>query len=562
MRKFNHIFMGQARRQVAFRAVTSPLLMGVVWALGSGLCTVDLAGAAERSHLETPSWVAPPARFADADRRSKLARAYPEIDAKVRAFLARENVPGAAWGIIVDGELVHFGVNGVRDVATGALVQRDTVFRIASMTKSFTAMAILQLRDAGKLSLDDPVEKYVPQLRALRYPSTDSPRITIRQLLSHAEGFPEDNPWGDQQLSISEARFDELMRSGIAFSNAPGLAYEYSNYGFAILGRVVTRASGIDYRDYIQQRILTPLGMRSTTLEPRVVPTAQLALGYRYEDNLWKLEPQLADGAFGAMGGMLTSLEDLARYVGVFLDAWPARDGAERPPLSRAALREMQQLWRARPAVVTRDAGGVIQLNTGGYGYGLRISQTCDFGHVVAHSGGLPGFGSQMRWLPEYGVGLIAFGNRTYTGWGGVFDEVLALLAKSGGLAPREVQPSPALRAARAGVNSLIDTWDDGLIERLAAMNLFLDRTKERRRLEFARLRETAGACQERAGYLYSENALRGDWLLDCERGLIQASVTLAPTVPPGIQHLELRLLPKGADPFVTTGLPPRACPR
>ena len=78
------------------------------------------------------------------------------------------------------------------------------MFRIASMTKSFTAMAILKLRDEGKLSLDDPAERYVPELKALKYPTTDSPRITIRHLLSHAEGFPEDNPWGDQQLAATE----------------------------------------------------------------------------------------------------------------------------------------------------------------------------------------------------------------------------------------------------------------------------------------------------------------------------------------------------------------------
>jgi CubicO group peptidase (beta-lactamase class C family) len=510
----------------------------------------------------SPSWVAPPPAFMNPDRREQLAVAFPEIDERIRAFLAREKVPGAAWGIVIDGKLVHIGVEGLRDVSTQAPVRPNTVFRIASMTKSFTAMAISQLRDAGKLSLDDPVEKHLPELRALRYPTADAPRITLRHLLTMSAGFPEDNPWGDQQLAISESRFDELLRDGIAFSNSPGIAYEYSNYGYAILGRIVTRVSGIGYRDYIRKNILGPLAMRSTTLEPFEVPSDQLALGYRREDDVWKLEPQLADGAFGPMGGMLTSLEDLSRYVSVFLDAWPARDSSMAPPLSRASLREMQQIWRVRPTVVSRDASGAVQLNSGGYGYGLRVSQTCDFGHVVAHSGGLPGFGSQMRWLPEYGVGLIAFGNRTYTGWGGVFDEALLALRRSGGLTPRQVQPAPALVEARRGVNSLMMKWDDTLIDRLAAMNLFLDRSKERRRAEFSKVRESVGACRERPGFLYSENALRGDWVLECERGLVQVSVTLAPTAHPGIQHLELRTLPPNADVAVTSGLPPQACPR
>src|SRR6478672_3966400 len=119
------------------------------------------------------------------------------------------------------------------------------------------------------------------------------------------------------------------------------------------------------------------------------------------------------------MGGMLTTLSDLGKYVGAFLAAWPPRDGAETGPIRRSSLREMQQVWRPAPATVVRASNGSVALDTGGYAYGLRVSQTCQFPTVVAHSGGLPGFGTQMRWLPEYGVGVLAFGNLTYTGWGG-----------------------------------------------------------------------------------------------------------------------------------------------
>ncbi|MFM7797778.1 MAG: serine hydrolase domain-containing protein, partial [Planctomycetota bacterium] len=147
---------------------------------------------------------APPVAFEDPGRRAKLAAAYPEVDRVMRDFVARENVPGAAWGIVVDGELAHVGTVGLRDVEAAQPVQGDSVFRIASMTKSFTAMAVLKLRDQGKLSLDDPVERYVPELRGLRPLSSDAPRITLRHLLTMSAGFPEDNPWGDQQLGITE----------------------------------------------------------------------------------------------------------------------------------------------------------------------------------------------------------------------------------------------------------------------------------------------------------------------------------------------------------------------
>jgi CubicO group peptidase (beta-lactamase class C family) len=481
--------------------------------------------------------------FSDPAREAKLRAALPAVDSIMREFTAREHVPGAAWAIVMDDRVVHVGVTGLRDVATGAPVDSSSVFRIASMTKSFTAMAIMRLRDEGKLSLDDPAEKYVPELRRLAYPTSDSPRITIRHLLSHATGFPEDNPWGDQQLARTDAELSAMMRRGIPFSNPPGVAYEYSNYGFAILGRIVTRASGRPYNEYVSTHILKPLGMRSTTLSPASVPAARLAHGYRWEDERWKEEPQLPDGSFGPMGGMLTSLSDLGRYVSAFLGAWPPRDGPETGPVRRASLREMQQVWRPDAPSVAPDSTGV-RLNAGGYGFGLRVSADCQFGHIVGHSGGLPGFGSRMQWLPEYGIGIIAFGNRTYTPWSTPVAAALATLKQRAGLKPREAVPAKALVDARERVTRLVLDWDDGLARSIAADNLFLDRSLERRRVEVVALREKVGTCQPAGGFGYVENALRGRWILPCDRGDLLVSVTLAPTMPPGVQFLEVTPAP------------------
>jgi CubicO group peptidase (beta-lactamase class C family) len=411
------------------------------------------------------------------------------------------------------------------------------VFRIASMTKSFTALCILKLRDEGKLSLDEPVERYIPELASLKYPTTDSPKLTIRHLLSHSEGFPEDNPWGDQQLAVSEDQFTAMLKGGIPFSNAPGVAYEYSNYGFAILGRVVSRVSGQPYASYVNANILQPLGMTSTTLEPASVPRDRLALGYRWEDNTWKEEPQLPDGAFGAMGGMLTSSRDLGHYVGFMMSAWPPRDGADNGPVKRSSLREMQQTARPRPATVT---GG--QLAALSYGYGLRIKQTCDYRQIVAHSGGLPGFGSQMRWLTDEGIGFIAMGSLTYTGWDPVFDAATAAFARTGALTRRQPEPSAALLAAKDDVTRLVNQWDDALADRIAAVNLFLDESKDRRRRQIAALRESVGACK--AGAFDVENALRGQWNMTCEKGNLRVSITLAPTMPPKVQYLSVQPAP------------------
>jgi CubicO group peptidase (beta-lactamase class C family) len=493
--------------------------------------------------------------FSDPAREAKLRAAFPAVDSIMRQFTRREHVPGAAWAIVLDGQVVHSGVTGLRDVATKAPVDTGSVFRIASMTKSFTAMAIMRLRDEGRLSLDDPAEQYVPELKGLAYPTSDSPRITIRHLLSHATGFPEDNPWGDQQLSRTDAEFSAMLKKGIPLSNPPGVAYEYSNYGFAILGRIVTKASGTPYNDYVSTHILKPLGMRSTTLSPGAVPASRLAHGYRWEDERWKEEPQLADGSFGPMGGMLTSLSDLGRYVSAFLGAWPARDGPETGPVRRSSLREMQQVWRPDVPSVVRDSTG-LELTAGGYGFGLRVSSSCRFAHIVSHSGGLPGFGSRMQWLPEYGVGLIAFGNRTYTRWATPFLTALAELDRTGALRPREAAPAKALANAREQVTKLILDWDDALARSLAAENLFLDRSIDRRWADIAALRAKSGRCKAASGFAYVENALRGQWILACEREDLLVSVTLAPTMPPSVQFLEVTPAPPAEE----VGRPP-LCP-
>ncbi len=417
------------------------------------------------------------------------------------------------------------------------------------MTKSFTAIAILKLRDEGKLALDDPAEKYVPEMKALVYPTSDSPKITIRHLLSHATGFPEDNPWGDQQLADTDEQLSAMIRAGIPFSNAPAVAYEYSNFGFAILGRAVANLAdpagprAAAYTKYVTDNVLKPLGMRSTTLEPSTVPADRLAHGYRWEDSQWKSEPLLANGAFGSMGGMLTTLSDLGKYVGAFLASWPPRDGPETGPIRRSSLREMQQVWRPAPATVTRTADGLL-LNAGGYAYGLRVSQTCQFPLVVAHSGGLPGFGSQMRWLPDYGVGIIAFGNLTYTGWQGTIDKAFDALLATGGLRPRAIEPSPALTAARDAAASLAVKWDDAIADRIAAQNLFLDRDKPHRRADLDDLHRRVGACTAGSGFDRVDNALRGDWTMSCERGKVRVAITLAPTAPPKVQFLSVTVVP------------------
>lgn len=489
-----------------------------------------------------------PPRFADPGRGAKLAQAFPEVDALMAAAARDGEVPCLAWGVVVDGALVHSGAAGVRDVATKAPCEPDTVFRIASMTKSFTAAAVLKLRDEGKLRLDDPVARFVPELRGSG-PTRDSPELTIRDLLTHAEGFPEDNPWGDRQLAASQDALTGWLRAGIPRSNAPGIAFEYSNLGYALLGRVVTRASGMRYRDYVDTRLLAPLGMRSTRWEAGAVPAARLTKGYRPEGGGWAEERPLGDGAFSPMGGLYSSVPDLARWIAFQLEAWPPRDDPDGGPLRRASVREMQQLQRFGGLDVDRESPAApTEATTFGYGYGLGVLHRCDLGEVVGHAGGFPGWGSRMRWLPDRGVGIVALANRTYA-----FHQLdprvwkaLQALARTGGLAARVPVPSPALVAAREAVERLVSRWDDVLADRMAADNLFLDEPREARRAALEKLRAAHGACRP-DGDLRAENALRGSWRMACERGWLEVAITLAPTAPPRVQAWTVRgALPPG----------------
>ena len=491
----------------------------------------------------------PPPQFADPQRKQKLAAAFPEIEKVFKSWMERLQPPGAVLGVIIDGELVWVKAAGVRETTNNAPVTPETVFRIASMTKSFTAMSILKLRDEGKLSLEDPVSRYIPEIASLPYPTSDSQVLNIRHLLTHSEGFPEDNPWGDRQLAQSDKTIREWMRAGIPFSSSPGTIFEYSNYGFAMLGQIVAKASGRPYEDYVRDNILKPLGMNASTFEMSVVPREHIALGYRREDNAWKPEPILAHGSFGAMGGLWTNAHDLARYVAFLMSAFPPRDEPERGPIKRSSAREMQQIWRASPSSAFRPTvDAPLQMASGGYGYGIGVSYDCRYNQYAGHGGGLPGYGSLMRWLPEHGVGLIGMANQTYQGFNNLFNDTLAALNRTGALQPRVVQPSKALLTAQADISQLIIKWDDELANRIAADNLFLDVAADVRKTRWKELAQQHGTCRP-ATSINPENALRGEWRMMCDRGWLNVFITLAPTMPPKVQAIGITpVLPPDAE--------------
>jgi CubicO group peptidase (beta-lactamase class C family) len=484
----------------------------------------------------------PPPRFTDPDRVKKLESALPEIDRIFEAYAATEKIPGMVWGVVIDGRVAHIASTGVRDRATGDKVTPATAFRIASMTKSFTALAILQLRDEGKLSLDDPVSKWIPEFAHMELPTRDTPPLRVRQILSHSAGFPEDNPWGDQQLSATDAQLDAWLRAGIPFSTPPGTRYEYSNYAFGILGRIVTRASGVDYERYMRDRILAPMGLTSTTFEFAQVPAASRAIGYRLKpDGTYAEEPPLPHGVFGAMGGLLTTANDLGRYVAFHLAAWPARDDPEAGPVNRASVREMAHMWTPSN-LNARAANNALQASESGYGFGLRVASDCRFETIVSHGGGLPGFGSYMQWLPEYGVGMYAMATLTYSGPSAPISAAWDVMLKTGGLRKRELPPTPRQTEMREHIFNMWKRWDDAELKPVTSVNFALDKPPSQRQAEILALKNQVGECAT-AGPVRPENWLRGQFNLQCEKGIVGAFFTMAPTQPPSMQHLEFRKL-------------------
>ena len=371
-------------------------------------------------------------------------------------------------------------------------------FGLRPCRKASRRWPFLKLRDAGKLRLDDPAELYIPELKAHKYLTADAPKITVRNLMTHSAGFPEDNPWGDRQLADSDADLIKFIKGGISNANVPSFAYEYSNLAFAMLGHIITVVSGKPYQQYITETILKPLGMNDTKWEYTQVTAEKLALGYRWLDDKWVEEPLLHDGSYGAMGGLITSIEDFSKYVAIHQAAWPPRNDADTEPIKRSSIREMEQPWTFSGLYAqAKSSTGQVCPTASGYGYGLGWSQNCTGIVSVGHSGGLPGFGSQWRILPEYGIGVIAYANLTYAGIGSVNSAVLDTLVAIGKLQPRQLPVSSILAQRKADLLKLLPDWKNAEQSGIFAENFFPDKSLDFRRKVVQDLYTKAGGYSE-----------------------------------------------------------------
>jgi CubicO group peptidase (beta-lactamase class C family) len=478
-----------------------------------------------------------PARFNDAEREERIKTTLPVIEKLYREHAEKYHFPGYAFGVVADGKLILKGGGGYSNLEKKIPATPNSLFRIASMSKSFTTCAILQLRDEGKLTLDDPIEKYIPGMKN-QHLTLDGPPISIRHCMNHLAGFPEDNPWGDRQLADTAKELLALLNHPISFSNTPGITYEYSNLGFTILGYIIQKVSGLTYDAYIKKHILDPIGMPKTTYSFSTVDPEQLAQGYRYIDGEWKNEPLLANGIYGAMGGMITSIEEFSQYVALHQQAWPERNDIERWPLKRSTLREMH----VPQAFIGLNANYVFpngkkMATTSSYTYGLNWMRD-EYGKTsLGHSGGLPGFGSNWRFMPDYGIGVIFFGNVTYAPTSGLNVAVLDTLIQMAQLKPRQLSISNILTKRQKELTDLLPSWEN--LPDIFADNFFSDYSLSDLKKEAEYLFSLSGKIKS-ISTMIPENQLRGYCILYGEKQSLKLSFTLTPEVPARIQAYHL----------------------
>jgi CubicO group peptidase (beta-lactamase class C family) len=313
------------------------------------------------------------------------ARPHGDTDARIDALLRPYTgaVPGAAVLVLRDGVAVFRRAYGLADLEQQVAATPATNYRLASLTKQFTAAAVLALSEDGRLALDDPVRKWLPSLP----PAADA--VTIRQLLTHTSGLIdyEDLIPPETTQQVHDADVLHLLESQNRTYFAPGTSYRYSNSGYALLALIVARASGEDFASFLHARIFLPLGMRNTVAyEAGVSTVAERAFGYSEERGAWRRTDQSVTSAVLGDGGVYSSIDDLAKWDAALYD--------ERL-LSARSLR-----LAFTPATATDDPA--VR-----YGFGWRIT-----GETLWHSGETVGFRNVIIRYPRHHFTVIVLTNR------------------------------------------------------------------------------------------------------------------------------------------------------
>ncbi len=324
----------------------------------------------------------------------------PDVKAQIGLFsawldgqIAIRQLPGVVVGVVSDQELIWAKGFGHADVASGRPMELDTRFRMASHSKLFTATAIMQLREQGKLRLDDPVTEYLPWF-TFRHVAPDDPPVTIENLLTHSSGLPREasSHWSDLDFP-TEAELKDLMpQRQAAFS--PEVRWKYSNLAYTIAGMVVEQVSGMKWADYVQKNIFDPLGMSASSVD-REDPKLATGYGRRMPDGSREVFPFVDARGMAAATGLTSTVGDMAKFVSAQFRT--GARGGDRI-LGTASLREMH---RVRMLETTWTRGQAI---------GFSV-QRIDDKLYVGHGGGYPGYTTNTLIQLDAKVGAIVLTN-------------------------------------------------------------------------------------------------------------------------------------------------------
>jgi CubicO group peptidase (beta-lactamase class C family) len=330
------------------------------------------------------------------------SRSYESIDAYVKEQMRRLKIPGVSLAIVEGDKIVHLRGLG-RARPHGEAPAPQTLFPIGSVTKSFTALAVMQLVEAGKIDLDAPVQRYLPWFRVAD--SQASAQITVRHLLNQTSGLPTSSGESldsDDRPGAAERHGRSLAT--LRLTSPPGCAWEYSNSNYVLLGLIIEAAGGESYADYVQRQIFTPLEMGHTyTSQAQArqngLAVANLAVGHQYRFMMPFAAPNMPLAQSGlAGGGLISCAEDLARYMIALLNR--GRYG-DVQILSGDGIDELQH------GVGELNAFG---LSLGQYGMGWFVG-TIGKTKLAWHGGTLPDFAAHMALMPEHKKGVVLLYN-------------------------------------------------------------------------------------------------------------------------------------------------------
>jgi CubicO group peptidase (beta-lactamase class C family) len=364
-----------------------------------------------------PRWIALTlllaASPAAADQRSFEA-ALGEFRQLHRAETRRAGIVGSSFYFVRDGRVVAADHLGEQDADAHVPVDERTIYHWASITKTMTGIAIMQLRDRGLLSLDDPITRYVPELARVHNPFGPTDAITLRQLMSHSAGFRGGTwPWRDRDWQPFEPPGWAQLEAMLPYTEVqfrPGTRFSYSNPGIVYLGQVIERLTGEDFEIYVDKNILRPLGMHASYFDrtpPHLV--RHRSHSYYLRGGRRIAAPFDVDtGVTVSNGGLNAPLPDMARYV-AFLIGDPARRAEYELVLRRASLEEM---WRPQIAAGDDFTQGRMARTTQS-GLSFFVDQDGPI-RIVGHNGDQNGFRAYLSLCPDQRAGsLLAFNTET-----------------------------------------------------------------------------------------------------------------------------------------------------